>query len=408
MTDQIMILYQDKRVIAAIKPAGILSTDEPNGMPDLLRSELGTPQGCIRTVHRLDRVVGGVMVFARSVYAARELSRQIQEHVFVKQYWAVVHGVPKNANGILRDFLIRDRAAKKTMVVSEPGKGIQEAVLEYRVLEAVAGFSLLEITLHTGRTHQIRSQLSYHGFPLVGDRKYGVPDTADHVALWSCRVGFQHPETGKWIDIVERPPCQEPWNQFTAMTGDIELLDVVDDEGNPTGIVTDREMAHRLGIQHRTSHVWILREHGGHVEVLLQKRSEVKDSFPGCYDISSAGHIPAGDEFLSSAIRELYEELGYTAKESEFIFCGRRRFSFQKEFHGKMFFDRQVSNVYAIWTDWGIKDFSLQSSEVSDVRWFDYEELVGLIASNGIKHCIYQEELKMLQSAIDKIRKTRA
>ena len=73
-----------------------------------------------------------------------------------------------------------------------------------------------------------------------------------------------------------------------------------------------------------------------------------------------------------------------------------------------MFFDRQVSNVYAIWTDWGIKDFSLQSSEVSDVRWFDYEELVDLIASNGIKHCIYQEELKMLQSAIDKKRKTRA
>ena len=94
----------------------------------------------------------------------------------------------------------------------------------------------------------------------------------------------------------------------------MELLDIVDEHGNITGMVVEREEAHRRGILHRTSHVWIAREKNGQLQILLQKRSEEKDSHPGCYDISSAGHIPAGEDFISSALRELKEELGYDAK----------------------------------------------------------------------------------------------
>jgi len=104
----------------------------------------------------------------------------------------------------------------------------------------------------------------------------------------------------------------------------MEILDVVDERGDPTGETVEREKAHEEGIMHRTSHVWLLRKKQGKVQVLLQKRSEAKESFPGCYDVSSAGHIPAGMGFIESAIREVQEELGISASEDELIFCGVR------------------------------------------------------------------------------------
>ena len=123
----------------------------------------------------------------------------------------------------------------------------------------------------------------------------------------------------------------------------MEYLDIVDENGVPTGKIAERTAAHKQGLRHRTSHVWILRERAGKVEVLLQKRSQNKDSFPGCYDISSAGHIPAGVDFIPSALRELKEELGCSVSENELIYCGQRRFSYDGVFHGKEFHDRQVS-----------------------------------------------------------------
>ena len=113
----------------------------------------------------------------------------------------------------------------------------------------------------------------------------------------------------------------------------MEFLDVSDENGNPTGETVERTVAHEKGILHRTSHVWVLRRRGKAVQVLLQKRCETKDSHPGCFDISSAGHIPAGSDFVSSALRELKEELGICAQENELIFCGRRRLFYEKEFH---------------------------------------------------------------------------
>lgn len=180
----------------------------------------------------------------------------------------------------------------------------------------------------------------------------------------------------------------------------MEWLDIVDETGIPTGKKVERSRAHREGILHRTSHVWIVRRKGGELQVLLQKRSEKKDAYPGCYDISSAGHIPAGMSFRASAVRELQEELGVRAKEDALFLCGQRRFCLEAEFHGEPFRDAQVSNVYLLWWDWEESEFVLQEEEVSEVRWFRWEELRKAVAENSIPHCIYMEELDLLRKGI--------
>lgn len=179
-----------------------------------------------------------------------------------------------------------------------------------------------------------------------------------------------------------------------------EMLDVVDKQGNPTGEIIDRETAHERGILHRTSHVWLLRKRPSGTEVLLQKRSSNKDSYPGCYDISSAGHIPAGCSYTESALRELSEELGITGiSESDLIFCGQRYIEMDNIFHGKEFHDRQVSNIYCLWIDAAPEALMLQESEVESVLWMNLDECKAAVASadSGFKHCIYLEELEMLK-----------
>ena len=128
------LLYVDKDIVVCVKPARVLSTDEPGGLPDLVREALGDPKADIRTVHRLDRVVSGVMVLARNAKVASELSRQIREDAFEKEYLAVIHGVPAEKQGTLTDLLYRDKARRMTMVAAEPANGVQEAVLDYVVL----------------------------------------------------------------------------------------------------------------------------------------------------------------------------------------------------------------------------------------------------------------------------------
>lgn len=208
------ILYQDANILVCIKPARVLSTDEPGGLPELVREALGDPKADVRTVHRLDRVVSGVMVLARSANAASELSRQIREDKFRKEYLAVVHGKPENPEGTLRDLLARDKARRMTFVAEAPGKGVQEAALSYRVLEYANGMSLVRVRLHTGRTHQIRVQFSSRGMPLVGERKYAVWNDPCELALWSAKIGFYHPGTGEWVEFSKEPPAVFPWTEF--------------------------------------------------------------------------------------------------------------------------------------------------------------------------------------------------
>ncbi len=205
------IVYADADIVVCIKPARVLSTDEPGGLPELLRAQLGTKD--FRTVHRLDRVVSGLMVVARNAAAASELSRQIREGSFQKEYQAVLHGCPEAEQGTLTDLLGRDKARKMTFVADAPGKDIQEAVLDYWLLAKNAEFSKVRIRLHTGRTHQIRVQFASRGLPLVGERKYSELDDPCEIALWSCRLGFTHPATGEPMELTQEPPKVYPWTE---------------------------------------------------------------------------------------------------------------------------------------------------------------------------------------------------
>ncbi|MBE6992981.1 MAG: RluA family pseudouridine synthase [Ruminococcaceae bacterium] len=206
------ILYCDEKLVVCIKPPRILSTDEPGGLPELLRNQMGTDN--FRTVHRLDRVVGGLMVLARTSRAASDLSKQVMDSSFGKHYLAIIHGHPRDDCGTFTDLLIRDKAQRKTYVTQTPGKDAQEASLNYRVLGCKDGVSLVSIDLITGRTHQIRAQFSSRGMPLLGDKKYGIPDSAEDIALWSSRICFSHPKTGQPMEFTASPPMTYPWSEF--------------------------------------------------------------------------------------------------------------------------------------------------------------------------------------------------
>ena len=206
------ILYSDKDIIVCIKPPRVLSTDEPGGLPDLIRQELGDPDANVRTVHRLDRVVSGIMVLARRAKAASELSRQIRDGQFHKEYLAVIHGKPEQAQGTFQDLLLRDKQERKTYVVQQPSKGAQEACLSYSVLNYSDDLSRVRVLLHTGRTHQIRAQFSARQLPIVGDRKYGIEDPECEIALWSHSLQFLHPYSGEKMEFSAEPPDSYPWN----------------------------------------------------------------------------------------------------------------------------------------------------------------------------------------------------
>ncbi len=176
----------------------------------------------------------------------------------------------------------------------------------------------------------------------------------------------------------------------------MEYLDIVDENGNPTGEMVERSFAHKNGVWHRTSHVWILRKHEDNIDVLLQKRAETK-SFPGCYDISSAGHITAGQDFRESAVRELSEELGITASEDELVFCGDRKIVWDDVFFGEDYHDRQFTKVFLLWNDVKVSDLVLQEEEVTDVLWMNLDECIEGVRKNAFKNCILPEELEMVK-----------
>ena len=207
------IIYQDKDILVCVKPAGVLSTDEPGGLPDLVREALGDPNANVRTVHRLDRTVSGLMVLARRSKAASELSRQIREGEFGKEYMAVCHGTLPEDRGEFRDLLLRNKQERKTYLVTESGKDVQEAVLDFWLLSRNEDMSRVQIRLHTGRTHQIRVQFASRGWPLVGERKYSELNDPCEIALWSCRLAFVHPKTGEKMEFVHQPPMEYPWTE---------------------------------------------------------------------------------------------------------------------------------------------------------------------------------------------------
>ncbi len=186
--------------------------------------------------------------------------------------------------------------------------------------------------------------------------------------------------------------------EYAALNGKpMEMFDVIDEEGKPIGLIKERGVVHREGALHATSHIWIVRPNAlSGYDVLLQKRSLNKDSHPGCYDISSAGHIVAGDGPLDSAIRELEEELGIMAKPEELLEFGVQYKNYEGEFYGKPFRDNQRSILYLYKEPLDIDTLRLQASEIESVIWMDYREALQAIRENSMKHCIYEEEFRKL------------
>ena len=226
-----MILYEDAALVVLDKPAG-LSSEE--GVPAALRAHWNAPDAFVGVVHRLDTGVSGLMVYARTPAAAAALSRQVTQSQdayavqdgraegkvaapqFVKQYRAVIAGAPDaqlSAAGVLRDYLFKDSRKGRVFPVSRPRKGVREAVLEYRILATAGENSLAEITLHTGRTHQIRVQFASRRHPLYGDGKYGSRQNGI-IALQSCGLRFVHPDTGKPMAFSLPLPAAAPWKEF--------------------------------------------------------------------------------------------------------------------------------------------------------------------------------------------------
>ena len=220
---EISILYEDNHLLVVVKPPNLLSQGDATGDPDLLtvmkgyiRDTYDKPGNVyLGLVHRLDRPVGGVMVFAKTSKAAGRLSEQIRERKFGRGYLAVVQGHPEPLRGSLRGFLLKD--GKKNLVqVVEPGvPGAQEAILDYQVLDMSQSQSLVRITLQTGRSHQIRVQMAERGHPLLGDRRYG-PRTNERqqIALWAERISFAHPTTKEKLVFTQSPPAVKPWTEF--------------------------------------------------------------------------------------------------------------------------------------------------------------------------------------------------
>lgn len=190
------ILYEDTQIVVCVKPVGLDSQAE---VPAALSEALG---GEFLPVHRLDKNVGGVMVFARSKDAAGKLSSAIQNGTMVKEYVAMVHGTPPES-GDWEDWLFKDSSKNKVFVVKKERKGVKKARLEFTRLQE-GETSLVRVRLHTGRTHQIRVQFASRGFPLAGDHKYGAKDDAAAPMLYSCRLTF--PWKGKTVSFEDLPP----------------------------------------------------------------------------------------------------------------------------------------------------------------------------------------------------------
>ena len=193
------ILFEDKDLVVCVKPVGL---DAEHEVPAALSEQVG---GEIFTLHRLDRNVGGVMVYARNKAAAAQVSRLIQEGAMVKEYVATVHGAPPE-NGDWQDLLFKDSRKNKVFVVDRKRAGVKAARLEFQRLTA-GERSLVQIRLHTGRSHQIRVQFASRGYPLVGDRKYGAKDEVKEPMLHSYRITF--PWKGKTMQFSHKPHWAE-------------------------------------------------------------------------------------------------------------------------------------------------------------------------------------------------------
>ncbi|WBL15763.1 RluA family pseudouridine synthase [Sutcliffiella sp. NC1] len=218
----ISILLEDNHLLLVEKPINIPVQADSSGDIDLLtmlkedlKIRYSKPgKVYLGLVHRLDRPVGGVMVFAKTSKAASRLADMFRRHVIERNYLAVVHGKPKKKRGQLVHYLHKDNRKNKVSVVSPNYPKAKKAVLDYEVLDSKKGFSLLSVNLHTGRPHQIRVQLSAIGNPIFGDQKYGekLNKTGQQLALWAHSISFEHPVKKEPLTVCSFPPYNYPWD----------------------------------------------------------------------------------------------------------------------------------------------------------------------------------------------------
>ena len=218
------ILFEDNHLLVVEKPVNMASQADNSGDPDLLtvlKSDLkyryGKPgQVYLGLVHRLDRPVGGVMVFAKTSKAAARLSAQIRDGEFQKTYRAVVYGTFQKKKDTLRHYLLKDTKLNKVAVVEASKAGAKEAVLDYEMLHTSGELSLVQIHLQTGRSHQIRVQFAAIAHPLFGDQKYGADYSklGQQIALWSTQIRCKHPTQNEVITFQSLPPHEFPWSLF--------------------------------------------------------------------------------------------------------------------------------------------------------------------------------------------------
>jgi len=219
----IPILYEDNHLLLVSKPPNVPTQEDESKDMDMLtylkqdiKERYQKPGNVyLGLVHRLDRPVGGVMVFAKTSKAASRLSNTIRKNEMEKTYMAIVRGVPDN-NGTLTDYLLKDKNKNKTEVVSANKKGAKEAILTYEVIETIGDLSLVKINLITGRSHQIRVQFASRGYPLYGDQKYGsdVNKPGQQIALWSYKLKFPHPVRDEMVETISTPPKVKPWSEW--------------------------------------------------------------------------------------------------------------------------------------------------------------------------------------------------
>lgn len=221
--EKLEILYEDNHIIVVEKKPNIPSQGDKSGSIDLLtmvkeyiKEKYNKPGNVyVGLVHRLDRPVGGVMVFAKTSKAASRLSNQIREKTIKKTYFAVVDGSFKKENkkGVLEDYLYKDERNNISKVVKKDKKGSKYAKLDYEVIDYKPDkdLSLLRINLHTGRHHQIRLQLANIGHSIFGDQKYGVRGKGKQIALWAYRLEIEHPITKEKMKFEKYPEANGTW-----------------------------------------------------------------------------------------------------------------------------------------------------------------------------------------------------
>lgn len=221
---KINILHEDNHLLIVEKPVNMLVQGDKTKDEDLLtllkeyiKIEYNKPGAVfLSLVHRLDRPVGGAIIFAKTSKAASRLSDQLRRRVIEREYLGVVRGIVKNEQAKLENYLLKDNQKNEVSIVSNNNKNSKKAILHYRKIKTEKDLSLLNIKLETGRSHQIRVQLSGIGHPLFGDQKYGarVNKVGQQIALWSHKLKFKHPTKDEMIEIVSYPPETEPWNKF--------------------------------------------------------------------------------------------------------------------------------------------------------------------------------------------------